>query len=371
MFSISQIRAQARQTINSTPGIYLLPLIPVGISLLMTLIQYFRSNSMVYYDPTASLAPFFGSLAFPMLYGLLIGFIFISLAWTLLQVVRGVKTTTDIKDALAVFNSPHLGKIFCTYLLKQFFLFLWGLVSYIGLALILAGSILAFFYGLYSSYGEAMPEEYLAIISIMMLGGLILTLGGLALLIPQYMAYSQVEFILFDQLQKNEYAGASAIIRTSRQMMKGYKGKRFVLDLSFLGWFILSGITFGLVGIYVWPYYFAAQAHFYEAIQADFQARQAAYFGQFQTSPASMSDSSQSSDQATTVFSSTSVSSGSQAFGQQANEANSSSQTIEESGESPASPSSDQPVEYHSDTPEQAVENKMDSAIDSPIDHQE
>ena len=367
MFSISQIRAQARQTINSTPGIYLLPLIPVGISLLMTLIQYFRSNSMVYYDPTASLAPFFGSLAFPMLYGLLIGFIFISLAWTLLQVVRGVKTTTDIKDALAVFNSPHLGKIFCTYLLKQFFLFLWGLVSYIGLALILAGSILAFFYGLYSSYGEAMPEEYLAIISIMMLGGLILTLGGLALLIPQYMAYSQVEFILFDQLQKNEYAGASAIIRTSRQMMKGYKGKRFVLDLSFIGWFILSGITFGLVGIYVWPYYYAAQAHFYEAIQADFQARQAAYFGQFQTSPASF----QSSDQATTETSSSPVSQNFQAFGQQATETNSPSQTLEESVESPASPSSDQPVENHSDTPEQAVENKMDSAIDSPIDHQE
>ena len=367
MFSISQIRAQARQTINSTPGIYLLPLIPVGISLLMTLIQYFRSNSMVYYDPTASLAPFFGSLAFPMLYGLLIGFIFISLAWTLLQVVRGVKTTTDIKDALAVFNSPHLGKIFCTYLLKQFFLFLWGLVSYIGLALILAGSILAFFYGLYSSYGEAMPEEYLAIISIMMLGGLILTLGGLALLIPQYMAYSQVEFILFDQLQKNEYAGASAIIRTSRQMMKGYKGKRFVLDLSFIGWFILSGITFGLVGIYVWPYYYAAQAHFYEAIQADFQARQAAYFGQFQTSPASF----QSSDQATTETSSSPVSQNFQAFGQQATETNSPSQTIEESVDSPASPSSDQPVENHSDTPEQAVENKMDSAIDSPIDHQE
>ena len=367
MFSISQIRAQARQTINSTPGIYLLPLIPVVISILMTLIQYFRSNSMVYYDPTASLAPFFGSLAFPMLYGLLIGFIFISLAWTLLQVVRGVKTTTDIKDALAVFNSPHLGKIFCTYLLKQFFLFLWGLVSYIGLALILAGSILAFFYGLYSSYGEAMPEEYLAIISIMMLGGLILTLGGLALLIPQYMAYSQVEFILFDQLQKNEYAGASAIIRTSRQMMKGYKGKRFVLDLSFIGWFILSGITFGLVGIYVWPYYYAAQAHFYEAIQADFQARQAAYFGQFQTSPASF----QSSDQATTETSSSPVSQNFQAFGQQATETNSSSQTLEESVDSPASPSSDQPVENHSDTPEQAVENKMDSAIDSPIDHQE
>ena len=371
MFSISQIRAQARQTISSTPGIYLLPLIPVGISLLMTLIHYFRSNSMVYYDPTASLAPLFGSLAFPMLYGLLIGFIFISVAWTLLQVVRGVKTSTDIKDALAVFNSPHLGKIFCTYLLKQFFLFLWGIVSYIGLALILAGSILAFFHGLYNAYGETMPDEYLAIIGIMILGGLILTLGGMALLIPQYMAYSQVEFILFDQLEKNEYAGASSIIRTSRQMMKGYKGKRFVLDLSFLGWFILSGITFGLVGIYVWPYYFAAQAHFYEAIQADFQARQAAYFGQYQPSPGSMSGSFQSSDQATTETSSSPVSQNFQAFGQQANEISSPSQTVEESVEGPCSPSSDQPVENHSETPDLAVENKMDSAIDSPSDHQE
>ena len=367
MFSISQIRAQARQTISSTPGIYLLPLIPVGISLLMTLIQYFRSDSMVYYDPTASFAPFFGSLAFPMLYSLLIGFIFISLAWTLLQVVRGVKNTTDIKDALAVFSSPHLGKIFCTYLLKQFYLFLWSLVLAFGLGFMIASIILIIFYSLYYGYADAIPEEFLAASGIFALIGFILTVAGFAIVIPQYLAYSQVEFILYDQLEKNEYTGANSIIRTSRQMMKGYKGKRFVLDLSFLGWFILSGITFGLVGIYVWPYYYAAQAHFYEAIQADFQARQAAYFGQFQTSPASF----QSSDQATTETSSPPVSQNFQAFGQQATETNSPSQTLEESVESPASPSSDQPVENHSDTPEQAVENKMDSAIDSTIDHQE
>ena len=32
MFSISQIRAQARQTISSTPGIFLLPIIPVAMT---------------------------------------------------------------------------------------------------------------------------------------------------------------------------------------------------------------------------------------------------------------------------------------------------------------------------------------------------
>ena len=371
MFSISQIRAQARQTISSTLGIYLLPLIPVGISLLMTLIQYFRSDSMVYYDPTASFAPFFGSLAFPMLYSLLIGFIFISLAWTLLQVVRGVKNTTDIKDALAVFSSPHLGKIFCTYLLKQFYLFLWSLVLAFGLGFMIASIILIIFYSLYYGYADAIPEEFLAASGIFALIGFILTVAGFAIVIPQYLAYSQVEFILYDQLEKNEYTGANSIIRTSRQMMKGYKGKRFVLDLSFLGWFILSGITFGLVGIYVWPYYYAAQAHFYEAIQADFQARQAAFFGQYQNPSAPATENFQTSEQPATETSATSLTEDSQAFGQQESETNTSSQTVEGSVESPVSPSNDQPVENHSDTPEQAVENKMDSAIDSPIDHQE
>ena len=344
MFSISQIRAQARQTISSTPGIYLLPLIPVGISLLMTLIQYFRSDSMVYYDPTASFAPFFGSLAFPMLYSLLIGFIFISLAWTLLQVVRGVKNTTDIKDALAVFSSPHLGKIFCTYLLKQFYLFLWGLIFYVGLGMFIFAMVLSFFFALSAGSVDSIPDESLAVIGFLVIFGLFALIGGLVLFVPQYLAYSQVEYILFDQLEKNEYFGANAVIKASRQMMKGYKGKRFVLDLSFLGWFILTGITFGLAGIYVWPYYYAAQAHFYETLKVDAQARQAAFFGQFQHATQAQTHSEESVAR----------------------------QTVAEEVEvSSAAPVADQPVENQPDTTDQAVENKMDSAIDSPIDHQE
>ncbi|MGZ7278107.1 DUF975 family protein, partial [Streptococcus pyogenes] len=64
----------------------------------------------------------------------------------------------------------------------------------------------------------------------MLIIGLVILIAGVILYIPQNLAYSQVEYILYDQLENNQYAGPNAIIKASRQMMKGYKGKRFVLD---------------------------------------------------------------------------------------------------------------------------------------------
>lgn len=47
----------------------------------------------------------------------------------------------------------------------------------------------------------------------------------------------------------------------SRDMMRGNKWKAFVLDLSFLGWLILCGLTLGIVGIfYVAPYVYLTRA---------------------------------------------------------------------------------------------------------------
>jgi len=53
----------------------------------------------------------------------------------------------------------------------------------------------------------------------------------------------------------------------SKRLMRGNKWKTFVLDLSFIGWWILSGITFGLLGVfYVSPYYSATAAALYEEL---------------------------------------------------------------------------------------------------------
>mgnify|MGYP001325805993 CR=1 FL=1 len=59
-------------------------------------------------------------------------------------------------------------------------------------------------------------------------------------------------------------------IKISMRITDGFKAELFVLDLSFIGWFLLSGLTFGLLGIlYVNPYYFTSKAGFYEELKVN------------------------------------------------------------------------------------------------------
>ncbi len=56
-------------------------------------------------------------------------------------------------------------------------------------------------------------------------------------------------------------------IKLSVKLMKGFKFKAFLLDVSFFGWNFLSNITFGLVGIFFAnPYIEGTMAEFYKAI---------------------------------------------------------------------------------------------------------
>lgn len=93
-----------------------------------------------------------------------------------------------------------------------------------------------------------------------------LTLWSLLFIIPGIVktySYSMTYYVLHD----NPNLSASEAITESRRMMNGYKGKLFCLDLSFIGWFLLSALTLGLLGFYVLPYYNAARARFYEALK--------------------------------------------------------------------------------------------------------
>lgn len=57
-------------------------------------------------------------------------------------------------------------------------------------------------------------------------------------------------------------------ITESRKLMDGKKANLFLLDLSFIGWFIVSLCTFGIGMLWVKPYMEAAHAAFYEDIKA-------------------------------------------------------------------------------------------------------
>ena len=46
--------------------------------------------------------------------------------------------------------------------------------------------------------------------------------------------------------------------------MEGNRWRYFCLCLSFIGWFFLGAVTCGLAFIFVMPYFYVAQAAFYE-----------------------------------------------------------------------------------------------------------
>ena len=61
---------------------------------------------------------------------------------------------------------------------------------------------------------------------------------------------------------------ATDAIKISMRMTYGFKADIFVLDLSYIGWYLLSGLTLGLLGIlYVNPYYYTSQAGMYEELK--------------------------------------------------------------------------------------------------------
>ncbi len=95
------------------------------------------------------------------------------------------------------------------------------------------------------------------------------------LLIPVYgltrlYSYLMVPFILINKPQLS----AKEAMSSSRAIMQGYRWKYFCLRLSFIGWHLLNSFTYGILGIfYVYPYYDAACAGFYEAVVKEYDAK--------------------------------------------------------------------------------------------------
>ncbi|MDI3537962.1 MAG: hypothetical protein PWR12_1206 [Eubacteriaceae bacterium] len=96
---------------------------------------------------------------------------------------------------------------------------------------------------------------------------LFIFLWSLLFVIPgiiKSLAYFATPYLLaeYDNLPATE------ALKVSMRMTAGHKGEIFVMTLSFFGWFILSGITMGIVGVfYSMPYYSISMAGLYEELK--------------------------------------------------------------------------------------------------------
>ena len=109
-------------------------------------------------------------------------------------------------------------------------------------------------------------DRYGDIVKTMLYKGVLNFLWYLLLIIPGIIksyAYSMVPYILSD----NPNIGYSRAVELSNQMTDGEKFDIFVLDLSFIGWYILGALLFGIGVFFVNPYVDATKAELYYVLR--------------------------------------------------------------------------------------------------------
>lgn len=101
----------------------------------------------------------------------------------------------------------------------------------------------------------------------MFLRDLFIALWTLLLVIPGIIKSYEYRMVSL-LLAENPELGYKEALQKSKEMMDGHKWNAFVLDLSFIGWFILSALTLNVVGwFYAYPYYYQTNANLYLALK--------------------------------------------------------------------------------------------------------
>lgn len=115
--------------------------------------------------------------------------------------------------------------------------------------------------------GFAFDNHYKNITKTMFFRDLYTILWTMLFIIPGIVKSYEYQMIPY-LLAENPQMSREQAFAESKRMMSGQKWRAFVLDLSFIGWNILSAITLGILGIfYVQPYMDATHAALYEALR--------------------------------------------------------------------------------------------------------
>lgn len=147
----------------------------------------------------------------------------VGIIYTMIDYIREDYQVRPLEGAFSAFTGGHGVKLFLVYLLKTVYTFLWTLL------LIIPGMIKNF------SYAQA--------------------------------------YNIYRDVQENGHdISVNDAITASREMMDGHKFDLFVLQFSFVGWYILSFFLLGIPLLWVIPYYNMSMAVFYENISTDYLA---------------------------------------------------------------------------------------------------
>lgn len=125
------------------------------------------------------------------------------------------------------------------------------------------------FKGMFSAYTDGKFTSsfvtYLVEIIFLLLWTILFVIPGI---IKAY-SYSMTAYIMKDLYTAGKTPKITEAITKSRHLMNGHKIDLFVLQLSFIGWWLLGLITCGIGFIWIAPYYRQTMANFYRNLAGD------------------------------------------------------------------------------------------------------
>ena len=212
----SELRAQARERLEGQWGTFVLMTFLMLVIQTILQIPGYIGSLLEILSPENVLA----SLSFSNISNIL-SLLALPLSWGLtVSLLRNHREeSVDLENLFDGFRGGRYTRVFCALFLVNLFTFLWALL------LIIPGIMKAF-------------------------------------------SYALTPYIIMDE---SELTARQAITR-SCEIMEGRRWKLFCLYLSFIGWGILSLLTFGIGFLWLVPYMNASIAAFYEDARAEYEA---------------------------------------------------------------------------------------------------
>lgn len=239
-----QLRAEARQALAGK----------WGLAVLMTVITSLIATTFTV--PVGESA----AVSYTSIIGTALSTIFMVGFYSfLLKICCGQKEQATLKDIIYGFQC-HPGKALLLYLLSVLYILPGSLIYAVVLVIFsfsaIAGSGVALSADLLLS-GELPISPSSAILFFIVF--FVLTIAFIIYACYIELTYSMVYFLLLDypDLPVNE------IWKRSRQLMKGNRLRLFGVELSFIGWILLSILTLGIGILWVQPYMLATETEFY------------------------------------------------------------------------------------------------------------
>ncbi len=238
---LSDIRKQAREALSGKwqKGV-LITLIYFAFELVLGYI-----SGWVEKIPVLSFVVSIGVLviSIPITFGLIISF---------MKLKRGEEVKCYDFFTLGFSNFARSWKLAGNMLLK-----LWLPILLYVLAMVILGFSISF------SIATAIIAQSSTAAVIISIVGIVLAIASFVYLFISTLSYALTYMIAYD----NEAMEAKEVVEESRKLMTGNRGKYVLLQLSFIGWAILTVFTLYIGVLWLIPYMQVALICFYEALK--------------------------------------------------------------------------------------------------------